>query len=145
DSPSRRTGSCLCGQISYEITGEPLFSALCHCVNCKKWSGTSFVWYAFVKSDHIRVAKGENLLKTYKDSATIRGNTVHRQFCSNCGCSLMVTFPKSPEMLGVPLGGLDEDVSKIWKPTEEVFCKGRLKWLPDMGCRCSETVPELDL
>ncbi|KAI0699841.1 DUF636 domain protein [Cytidiella melzeri] len=137
---ARRTGSCLCGQISYEITGPPLFSTLCHCLNCKKTSGTGFTWNAQFKSNQIRFVKGEALLKTYEDSATLRGTTVQRKFCSNCGCSLIITSSQRPELAAVPTGGVDDDVSEMWAPKVEVFCRSRPKWLPDLGNRCMETL-----
>jgi len=43
-----RTGSCLCGNIKFDLTGVPLRKVLCHCANCKKATGSSFVatsWY----------------------------------------------------------------------------------------------------
>ena len=39
---SNRTGSCLCKAIQYEITGDPVVTNLCHCLNCQKWSGSAF-------------------------------------------------------------------------------------------------------
>lgn len=29
----------MCGAINYEYTGEPAVTALCHCVDCQKWTG----------------------------------------------------------------------------------------------------------
>ncbi|KAI0699843.1 Mss4-like protein [Cytidiella melzeri] len=139
---AHRTGSCLCGQISCEITGEPLFSTLCHCLNCKKSSGTGFTWNGQFKSNQIRFVKGESLLQTYEDSATVRGTTLQRKFCSNCGSSLIITSTQRADLAAVPVGVVDGDISDIWAPKVEVFCKDRSKWLPDLGCRRSETMPE---
>jgi hypothetical protein len=36
-------GSCLCRAIQYEVTGDPTRRALCHCENCSKASGSSFM------------------------------------------------------------------------------------------------------
>lgn len=30
------TGSCMCGAVKYEFTGEPKVTALCHCTDCQK-------------------------------------------------------------------------------------------------------------
>ncbi|KAI0775478.1 hypothetical protein BC629DRAFT_710280 [Irpex lacteus] len=48
-SEVRYTGKCLCGQIAYEVTGKPEFAGLCHCLNCKKWTGASTGWYVFLR------------------------------------------------------------------------------------------------
>lgn len=39
-------GGCLCGAIRYEITpadAEPIYSVICHCINCKKATGTHMI------------------------------------------------------------------------------------------------------
>ena len=44
DAEARYAASCLCGQIAYEIVGQPTFVTLCHCTNCSKWSGAGSAW-----------------------------------------------------------------------------------------------------
>lgn len=39
---SKQTGGCLCGQVQYELDGEPVATALCHCTNCQRQSGAAF-------------------------------------------------------------------------------------------------------
>ncbi|WP_438269521.1 GFA family protein [Neptunomonas phycophila] len=36
------TGSCLCGNVSYEISGEVGDIVHCHCVTCRKAHGAAF-------------------------------------------------------------------------------------------------------
>lgn len=40
-----QTGGCLCGKLRYELQAdaEPIYSVICHCLNCKKSSGTHMV------------------------------------------------------------------------------------------------------
>ena len=33
------TGHCHCGTIRYEVQGEPKWSALCHCGDCRRYAG----------------------------------------------------------------------------------------------------------
>ncbi|CAI6333168.1 unnamed protein product [Periconia digitata] len=44
-------GSCLCGAITYTLTGEPVTTVLCHCRNCQKSSGSSFQANLFYKQE----------------------------------------------------------------------------------------------
>ncbi|KAK7063902.1 Mss4-like protein [Favolaschia claudopus] len=38
-----RRGSCYCGDVSYEVKGNPLFSVYCHCTQCQRSFGAVFV------------------------------------------------------------------------------------------------------
>ena len=45
------TGRCHCGAIRYELAGEPQWSSLCHCSDCRRHSGAPLVgWSAFPES-----------------------------------------------------------------------------------------------
>ncbi|KAI0092516.1 Mss4-like protein [Irpex rosettiformis] len=140
-----QTGSCLCGQIAYEITlsgAPPKFITLCHCINCKKWGGGGFSWNGFISCDQIRFTKGEEHLKAYADSNTGSGRTILRRFCSNCGSPIIATILGRTDICGITVGTVDGDVSETWKPQLEVMCKDRPVWLPDTGLKQYETTPE---
>jgi hypothetical protein len=36
-------GQCLCGSVKYMLGGEPVYRVACHCTNCRRGTGTSFV------------------------------------------------------------------------------------------------------
>ena len=40
----KATGQCLCRAVKYEITipEKPLYSGLCHCKDCQRYTGTAF-------------------------------------------------------------------------------------------------------
>ena len=35
-------GGCLCGQVRYSGTAEPMFTGVCHCKDCQRETGTAF-------------------------------------------------------------------------------------------------------
>ena len=37
------TGRCHCGAISYSVEGEAAHHAICHCDDCRRWSGAPMV------------------------------------------------------------------------------------------------------
>ena len=51
-------GSCSCGNVQYEITDNPLFTQACHCKDCKKSTGSSFVIHTMIFEDDL-VVNGE--------------------------------------------------------------------------------------
>jgi hypothetical protein len=93
-----------------------------------------------ILEQEIHFTKGEALLKTYEDKATSRGSTVQRQFCSQCGSPMLITVPSHTDICCVVAGAFEGDVSEIWKPTLEVYCKDRSKWLPDVGIPRHDTL-----
>ena len=73
------TGSCLCGDVTFKVTGEPFDPAACHCSMCRKSSG--HVWAAAVVADEgLRI---EGPVRWYASSSKAR-----RGFCPRCGSSL---------------------------------------------------------
>jgi hypothetical protein len=74
-------GSCLCGAVTYEISGEMRPSIACHCTQCRKTSG--HYWSATqALTTNLKVTNGEGL-KWFNSSDVAR-----RGFCDRCGSSL---------------------------------------------------------
>jgi hypothetical protein len=124
------TGRCLCGQVTYEITGEPIAIAVCHCTHCQRQSGGPFSLNVVTQPSQLSVS-GE--LKTYTETGeNDDGEYVYRRFCPECG-SPIVSELVGPGILSVKVGTLD-DTSAI-APTVEVWCVDRQPWveLPGMA------------
>lgn len=39
DAPELAEGSCYCGAVTVKATAPPAVTAICHCVDCRKWGG----------------------------------------------------------------------------------------------------------
>ena len=91
-------GGCLCGQVSYHVTG-PLRPVIgCHCVQCRKTSGHYVAATSAARSDV--AITGE--VTWYPSSPTAR-----RGFCGTCGSSLFWDGPGAN--LSIHAGTLDGD------------------------------------
>ena len=77
---TKATGGCHCGAIRYDVTGEPAYSALCHCSDCRKASGAPMVGWALFRQADVTV-HGEPA--RYLSSAA-----AERHFCPACGTGL---------------------------------------------------------
>lgn len=108
-----RTGGCLCGAVRYRLRGEPFKSGLCHCADCRKVTGSSFLAYADWRPDQFSV---EGDFETYDG----------RSFCRQCGSRLFNLDPTGAEIY---LGTLDDAPNAI-KPQVEGWCRRREPWLP---------------
>ena len=97
-----RTGGCHCGAVRYEIDGEPMHHALCHCSDCRRHAGAPMVGWAMFPAEAVRTVKGEP--KIYASSENGR-----RHFCADCGTGLFyVNEVMLPGLIDVQTGTLDD-------------------------------------
>jgi hypothetical protein len=106
------TGTCLCGDIHIEASGEPYRVGLCHCLDCRKHHGALFHASAIFPADAVSV-EGET-----RDYAG-------RHFCPRCGSSV---FGRSGDEIELNLGALDSPDQFV--PTYELWTIRRESWLP---------------
>lgn len=98
-------GSCLCGAISFEVTGQLGSADACHCVQCRKWTGH------FLPSVEVArtalILQGESHLKWFHSSAKVR-----RGFCAECGTSLFFDpiDQQKHHWIAIALGAFDAAV-----------------------------------
>nr|WP_246674248.1 GFA family protein [Mesorhizobium sp. B4-1-1] len=58
-----RTASCACGQLKISCDGEPRLVALCHCLECQRRTGSTYVIAAFFARSAVTA---EETASTYK-------------------------------------------------------------------------------
>ena len=68
-------GSCLCGGIAFEATGQIEFRN-CHCSRCRKARGAAYAANIFVKPADFRWLRGEDLLVSYRLPGALRFGNV---------------------------------------------------------------------
>ena len=119
------SGSCLCGSVHYEITGDDAKFYHCHCERCRKASGTGHMSNIILRPESVRFTAGEALLKRYKGPEAKRFATV---FCSNCGSLMPRTSPEAG-LVVIPAGSLDHDLDI--RPTARIFYDSRANWSCD--------------
>lgn len=118
---SKITGGCLCGAIRYEIDGEPVRAANCHCDDCRRATGSSFGTNVFYKEGDVKILKGTP--KKFQHPAD-SGNTMTKMFCDNCGSQVFGSGSGRPGVLGVRIGSMD-DASTV-KPAMNVYASKTL-------------------
>jgi hypothetical protein len=123
------TGGCLFGRVRYTVTGGPVFSGLCHCRNCQRYTGSTFEAVAGYPAGAVSV-QGE--LKTYQDTGD-SGRPVYRRFCPNCGSGVLAEAEIMPDLVMVLVGTLD-DASK-YQPAMEIYCGSAQPWFHGGGER----------
>jgi hypothetical protein len=98
------TGGCACGAVRFEITGEPIFSNQCQCLDCQHMSGTGHGSYLTFKRDVVTVSGQASRWDTNGES----GHVKTRAFCPHCGSPVHLTFAAMPDIFTVHAASLDE-------------------------------------
>jgi len=92
-------GSCLCGAIRFEVTGDLHPPDACHCSQCRKHSG-HFWASTDVPRANVTI-HGADTLTWFRSSEKVR-----RGFCSTCGASLFWD-PLHKDKIAIAMGAFD--------------------------------------
>ena len=146
DSPAsteRLPGSCLCGASTFTIANTPIRMVVCHCSNCKKWSGSAFATNIHFPRSALTL-KNTSKIRTYPDGDTKSNRTIERHFCSGCGCCLYIIGPHKPDIVNIASGVLDgivdtsaggipkvDEARRLagLRPSLEVYKEGKSPWV----------------
>jgi hypothetical protein len=128
-----RTGQCLCGQITYELEGDLLATAVCHCDHCQRQSGGAFSVNLIVLESQMVVS---GTLSTFEDRGE-NGDAVYvyRRFCGDCGSPIFSALVQPAGVIAVKAGTLDDrsDVA----PTVQAWCEHKQPWVELTGIAAS--------
>jgi len=97
-------GGCYCGEVRYEVEGDALFKAQCHCRECQYISGGG---------PNVTMGMPEAAFKYTKGAPKIFQRTdidpaVKREFCGSCGTSLLSRAPGAPGVVLLKVGTMDD-------------------------------------
>ncbi|OOQ83431.1 hypothetical protein PEBR_34529 [Penicillium brasilianum] len=130
-APTYLTGACLCKSIAYRITlptPEPLPKVdsthqillppsetpsnkihqiiICHCINCKRYTGSGFSANIIVPQSSFKYTQGSPQL--YLDGSD-KGGVVYREFCPDCGTPFTSRSDDDEDEVAVKSGTLNDE------------------------------------
>ncbi len=111
----RRTGSCLCGAVTFAVEAPLRPVVACHCGQCRKATGNHVAATAAPR-DAVTIT-GE--VTWYRSSAAAR-----RGFCGICGSQLFWDGPGAH--LSIMAGALDEETGLTH--AGHIFCADAADW-----------------
>lgn len=115
-------GSCLCGAVKYEASGEAKRFYHCHCSRCRKATGTGHASNLFLQPGALRWLAGEDQVRAFKVPEAKRFTN---QFCATCGGRLP-RQPQGTDTVVIPAGSLD-DQAPI-RPQARIFIDSCASW-----------------
>lgn len=81
-------GSCFCGAVELEVTGEPAAMGYCHCGSCRSWSAGPVNAFTLWPPAQVKITKGEAQIETFNKTP---GSS--RKWCKSCGGHIMTDHP----------------------------------------------------
>jgi hypothetical protein len=116
------TGGCLCGALRYEARGEPRFSGLCYCEDCRRASGSGFIPFLMIGAADL-VITGASTVHAHDLGD---GRTAHRNSCALCHSLVFGGVRGESEWHTIYAGTLD--APERFKPTLAIYTQGRPGW-----------------
>ncbi len=121
----KHSGSCLCGDIRFEITGDFENFFFCHCKSCRKDTGSAHGANLFSSTAELTWLKGEEKVQTfnYQNSGHIKS------FCPRCS-SALPNIQMEGTLLVVPAGSLDTEIDI--PPSGHIYLSEKAGWDKDL-------------
>ncbi len=116
-------GGCICGSVKYSINSKPLFTQVCHCLDCKKLTGSSYVMNTSIFEDSLKIS-GE-LLKAELIAGS--GKKCTHYFCKKCGVYIYADYEFAIRRLTVRTKTLLRP--KDFQPQAHIFVKDKDPWI----------------
>lgn len=114
-------GGCLCGAVRYEVTGVFEAFMLCHCMRCRRGSGSAHAANVFSETATLRWVAGEQSVRSFRLPETRHA----RSFCGRCGAAVP-SLHMDGVLVVVPAGSLDDPVG-LPSPTH-IHCADSASW-----------------
>lgn len=118
---SKVSGTCLCGEIEFELDDDFEFLNLCHCKQCQRATGSAHASNLFTRLDNIKWIKGKQFVRQYD----MPGRKISNAFCSKCGAGLPY-ISGSGKWLIVQAGLLNQPIAPT--PIRNIFWVERADW-----------------
>lgn len=92
---------CSCGHVQFEISGDPLFRAFCHCTICQSFNRSDYADILVMRTKDVSAPPPDRVaFKTYRQPPI-----VSRGQCTACGSAVMetLTIPAFPNLSIIPV------------------------------------------
>ena len=125
---TERTASCRCGQLRAITQGAPVRVSVCHCLDCKKRSGSAFAIQARWPAEQVKI-EGESKAHVHIADS---GNRITYHFCPDCGSDVHYEIDgKFDGLIAIPVGAFDDPYAL--SPKFSVWERRKCEWVGIIG------------
>lgn len=79
---------CFCGEVQFEVSGQPVAMGYCHCQSCRHWSAGPVNAFTLWSPQSLKVTHGADSIGTYNKTPSS-----YRKWCKRCGGHLFTEHP----------------------------------------------------
>ena len=115
-------GSCMCGDVCFELTGPVTAARYCHCSRCRRGRSATHAANAFTDRQSVRFLKGGEKIREFK---LPEARFFTQAFCERCG-SIMPRIDPERGVAVIPFGAFDGDPGI--RPSEHIFVGSKCPW-----------------
>ena len=114
------SGTCQCGALRYHLSAPPLFVHVCHCMTCKRHTGSAFWITTIILEEDVEITGGS--LRS-EDLDELRTNHV----CDACGQRIYRTASNHPAAALLNTATLDD--SRELSVGAHIWVKRKHPWI----------------
>ena len=120
DSRAALRGSCLCGEVQFEVSTPYPILYQCHCSLCRKQGGSVSNTGLIAVADRFRWLAGEGSIAKWQRATGFRSH-----FCHTCGSTVPNPL-RDTGYVWVPAGALDDDAPLLIGA--QLFLESKQSW-----------------
>jgi len=120
---STRFASCSCGQLTAQVSGDPVRVSICHCLACQRRTGGPFAQQARFPRENVQLSGQSTAYVRVGDE----GPGARFHFCPQCGATVYYEPLGLEGFVAIPAGAFaDPDFPA---PTVSVYEARMHKWI----------------
>jgi len=117
------SGSCGCGAVRFKTTGKPKFVGVCHCSDCRNYTGAAFSTFVGFLDEQVKWLDQPRTTVSSSSGVT-------RGFCADCGTPMSYQGHKWAGETHLLLGTFDDpEALPMQGPPGQVFEHEKLSWV----------------
>lgn len=118
-----REASCSCGGLRARCSGEPVRISVCHCLACRRRTGSAFGVQARYPADQVELVGEASTWQRTGES----GGTATFRFCPRCGATVWWELSGVPGVIAVAVGAFADPAFP--PPTVAVYEDRQSAWV----------------
>ncbi len=103
-------GGCYCGELRYQVAGDPMYKVLCYCKECQIIAGGAPATIIGMPRDNFSYTQGTPTVMRRNRNPEMPGV---REFCGTCGTHILSTSENHPKVVSLKVGTMDNPADFI--------------------------------